>query len=85
MLEAGLITRDVEQFVCINLKVDAEAAGNIEAALDQILSSGVTAMFPEEGQTSLIQLREALETSLITYNDDYNEYGEYEGKQNEES
>jgi len=84
-VESGIITRDVEQFVCINLKLDAENALNIEEALDKLIASEVVSMLSNDGQQSLMKLQEALEACLVNYQNEYNEYGEYEGKTNEES
>ena len=84
-VESGIITRDVEQFVCINLKLDAENALNIEEALDKLIASEVVSMLSNDGQQSLMKLQEALEACLINYQNEYNKYGEYEGKTDEES
>ena len=84
-VESGVITRDIEQFVCINLKLDAENAIDIEEALEKLIATDVLNMLPEEGKESLIKLHTVLEASLIKYQNEFNEYGEYEGKTNEES
>jgi len=80
MVESGIITRDVEQFVNINLKLDTTNAINIEESLDKLISSNVIMMLSEDGQQSIIKLQESLEACLVSYQNDYNEYGEYEGK-----
>ena len=79
MIESGIVTKDVEQFVCINLKVSADIALDIEEALAKLISSDVIAMLPKEGQDSLSGLQEAIQASLVKYRDEFDEHEQYTG------
>jgi len=79
MIESGIVTKDVEQFVCINLKVSADIALDIEEALAKLISSDVIAMLPKEGQDSLGGLQEAIQASLVKYRDEFDEHEQYTG------
>ncbi len=85
MVESGIITKDVEQFVCINLKVDAAEALELEEALSELIGSGVTKMLSVDKQESLFKMQQALEASLVSYQNDYNEDEQFIGEVNEKS
>jgi len=85
MIESGIITKDVEQFVCINLKVDAAEAIDLESSLEELIVSGVLKMLPHDGQTSLLKLHEVLGASLTSYAKEYDDNEQFIGNADEES
>ncbi len=85
MIESGVVTKDVEQFVCVNLKLDAKEAFDLEDALETLIVTKVTNMLPENGQNSIVKLQEVLEACLKNYESDFNDNEEFVGNTNEES
>ena len=83
MIEAGVITKDVEQFICINLKVDAEEAMNIEESILKLIDTDVLNMLPDDGQIALIKLQQVLEASLLSYQNDFDDNEQYIGSNDE--
>jgi len=79
MIESGVVTRDVEQFVCVNLKLDAKEAFDLEDALETLIVTKVTNMLPENGQNSIVKLQEVLEACLKNYESDFNDNEEFIG------
>ena len=79
MIESGVVTRDVEQFVCVNLKLDAKEAFDLEDALETLIVTKVTNMLPEDGQNSIVKLQEVLEACLKNYESDFNDNEEFIG------
>ena len=79
MIESGIISETVEQFVAVNLKLDLTEATNLALMLQRLQITGVESIFEENERTTLSKLIDVLESALVLHSEDYDDNGHFRG------